>query len=957
TMRMPVAAKLARQLYQERIIELKQLIKVQEENFRKVVTEIDEIRTGPSSGVIVPLPPVVSQQEVKQPSQQIIPALASESGSTQAITPSTLQQQHQHAFNVPIKQEASTSASVSGSSAEIHNVQLNQAIPETINQNVFSSDTVQRESQIDKIVDINSNKSSTNTLFIQQEQIKAEDISRKNIEKPDIIISEAVTSKNEVEINSSKAFSSARELASLTSEGDKIETLISRDTSNLPSESGIFDIPTTEISYQSIDGDIKSDETNHITMNAESSLIGVGANNAQDEINPQDFSFNREFLETIEEESPMQGGELVKQIENSVSTSPVVLDDSKLIEQTEPIISIEKQNDSRLLEPGNNKEGIDTTKYLFTQTSNTFSADSSLQLEGGLSKSEQLKKDIITNEVATMKTKEEISLERSYEGKATSQITPGVDFDSMDIDSSQPISVRRTSSHEIIKPQQKVNVDRELPKQGFVKRLIKESSYTPLAPSDFETPLTIDGDAEEVEKIDDNAMEVDQNEDIFIQGKVIENNSLENKQAFGGIDAPSRLYLFSSIDAPKTSFNEDGQVAEELQAMSNINVSTQPIELVDDILREQASVKEEPSDDDDVQMVDVYSDVEDSHRQESEKSVQDVQEKGISLIETFTELSKESPTESKEKVNLVEFGDVVAIPTATKHAESRKQDVSSVRIRETISSIETKEQTISGEPKKIDNLVEPSESIVINKEFEVKMEETEHDVVAESVGSINSLELKQASSSSESKEMAEIKENSEKPKEISSPKEAVSPTSSFKDPPSVNASTPSADAGVTPHSVSETPSADISESVSAEKRHKTWQRLVNMLLQEFANHRYAGLFQNPIREIDAPGYYNIVKQPMDLKTIKKHIREGIITDTDKFERDVMLMFMNALVFNRETTDVHKMTVSMRDQVEKLLKEFKQSENSRGGYEPTTRRKSMASVDGSRKRKGSKFQEG
>lgn len=49
-----------------------------------------------------------------------------------------------------------------------------------------------------------------------------------------------------------------------------------------------------------------------------------------------------------------------------------------------------------------------------------------------------------------------------------------------------------------------------------------------------------------------------------------------------------------------------------------------------------------------------------------------------------------------------------------------------------------------------------------------------------------------------------------------------------------------------------------------------------MILHEINNHRFASVFQNPIREQDAPGYYDIVKQPMDLKSLKKRLREGVI---------------------------------------------------------------------------------
>ncbi|RHZ82208.1 hypothetical protein Glove_112g34 [Diversispora epigaea] len=171
----------------------------------------------------------------------------------------------------------------------------------------------------------------------------------------------------------------------------------------------------------------------------------------------------------------------------------------------------------------------------------------------------------------------------------------------------------------------------------------------------------------------------------------------------------------------------------------------------------------------------------------------------------------------------------------------------------------------------------------------------------------------------------------------------------------VNPTTPAAmgppsspgDAVRTPHGseIAPTPGGEPSENSSVDdKKQKTWQKLVAMILQEISNHRYASVFQNPIREQDAPGYYDIVKQPMDLRTLKKRLRDGIVHDTDQFHRDLMLMFMNASVFNRKETDIHQMATEMKDFVENQISEFRRSESSGisgGVHEPATRRKSMA----------------
>jgi bromodomain-containing protein 8 len=60
-----------------------------------------------------------------------------------------------------------------------------------------------------------------------------------------------------------------------------------------------------------------------------------------------------------------------------------------------------------------------------------------------------------------------------------------------------------------------------------------------------------------------------------------------------------------------------------------------------------------------------------------------------------------------------------------------------------------------------------------------------------------------------------------------------------------------------------------------DQRHKSWQKNINLLWREIANHKNGAMFMNPIKETIAPHYYDIVKRPMDLKTIKNRIRDGV----------------------------------------------------------------------------------
>jgi len=113
-----------------------------------------------------------------------------------------------------------------------------------------------------------------------------------------------------------------------------------------------------------------------------------------------------------------------------------------------------------------------------------------------------------------------------------------------------------------------------------------------------------------------------------------------------------------------------------------------------------------------------------------------------------------------------------------------------------------------------------------------------------------------------------------------------------------------------------------SYSKELEQRQKSWQKNINLLWREISNHKNGAMFMNPIKENIAPRYYEIVKRPMDLKQIKQRIREGSIRNTTEFERDVLLMLTNSLIYNKEGTEVYQMALEMLEDVQEQIRVFK-----------------------------------
>ena len=60
--------------------------------------------------------------------------------------------------------------------------------------------------------------------------------------------------------------------------------------------------------------------------------------------------------------------------------------------------------------------------------------------------------------------------------------------------------------------------------------------------------------------------------------------------------------------------------------------------------------------------------------------------------------------------------------------------------------------------------------------------------------------------------------------------------------------------------------------------------------------------QLPTKRI-LPDYYELITKPMDLKKVKDRIRQHRYRNLDDLERDVVLMFQNAQIYNLEGSQV------------------------------------------------------
>ncbi|ORZ38898.1 Bromodomain-containing protein [Catenaria anguillulae PL171] len=81
--------------------------------------------------------------------------------------------------------------------------------------------------------------------------------------------------------------------------------------------------------------------------------------------------------------------------------------------------------------------------------------------------------------------------------------------------------------------------------------------------------------------------------------------------------------------------------------------------------------------------------------------------------------------------------------------------------------------------------------------------------------------------------------------------------------------------------------------------------LFTQLLDDMRNHADSWPFLEPVDPNHVQGYYDIIKEPMDLRTLEQNIEADRYHSLESFGRDVQKIFDNCRTFNEPTTKYYK----------------------------------------------------
>jgi len=85
------------------------------------------------------------------------------------------------------------------------------------------------------------------------------------------------------------------------------------------------------------------------------------------------------------------------------------------------------------------------------------------------------------------------------------------------------------------------------------------------------------------------------------------------------------------------------------------------------------------------------------------------------------------------------------------------------------------------------------------------------------------------------------------------------------------------------------------------------------ILEDLMNHKYSHPFNQPVDPValKIPDYFDVIKHPMDFGTISKQFKKNLYNSEEDFEKDILLVFDNAMIYNASGSDVYVMAQTLK----------------------------------------------
>ncbi len=105
---------------------------------------------------------------------------------------------------------------------------------------------------------------------------------------------------------------------------------------------------------------------------------------------------------------------------------------------------------------------------------------------------------------------------------------------------------------------------------------------------------------------------------------------------------------------------------------------------------------------------------------------------------------------------------------------------------------------------------------------------------------------------------------------------------------------------------------------NVQKQQKQQKRQMQGVCRAAQTHKFGGVFAQPVTEVIASGYSEVVYRARSLADIRKDVESGAISSAEEFRHAFQLMFVNAFMYNNEDHDVHRQAREMHDDMMKHI---------------------------------------
>ncbi|KAH8582503.1 ABC transporter with ATpase domain plus 3 transmembrane regions [Cryptosporidium sp. chipmunk genotype I] len=98
-----------------------------------------------------------------------------------------------------------------------------------------------------------------------------------------------------------------------------------------------------------------------------------------------------------------------------------------------------------------------------------------------------------------------------------------------------------------------------------------------------------------------------------------------------------------------------------------------------------------------------------------------------------------------------------------------------------------------------------------------------------------------------------------------------------------------------------------------------WKHMCKKITQCLIESPYGAPFIHPVDESDAPDYYNLIEQPIDLSTIMNKIKQDLYESIEHYRSDVDLIFTNCKKYNESTSLIVDWCNKIHSEFDQLFK--------------------------------------